>query len=176
MTNDLTRTLTDEQKAQIFGVLAVGCDRQTAADYIGCSLVELQRAIQHDAAFAAEVRRAEAQVELRHMGVVERNAREKENWRTSVWWLERRSPERFARRANTVTHRQIKSIIAILVDILGEEVQDTEDRNRTVARFNRVSGSLELMVGDSQPEWSDSSLSEMLRDDDHATTDDRYGD
>ena len=58
-----------------------------------------------DADFAAEVRRAEAPVELSHMRNVQNAAQDGKNWRASVWWLERRSPERFGPRgAGTVTH------------------------------------------------------------------------
>src|SRR5687768_13729973 len=90
--------LTDEQKSQIRGILSVGCDRQTAVDYVGCSLADIRRAMLEDAAFMADVRRAEAGIELMHMRNVQEAAEKKKEWRASVWWLEQRSPERFARK------------------------------------------------------------------------------
>ena len=100
MTSELiTPALTDEQKGQICGILSVGCDRETAANFVGCSLADIRRAMQHDRAFAANVRRTEAGVELSHMRTVQEAAKEAKNWRASVWWLERRSPERFGHAA-----------------------------------------------------------------------------
>jgi hypothetical protein len=152
--------LTDEQKGQVFGILSVGCDRQTAADYVGCSLGDLRRTMQRDPAFAARIRRSEAGVELSHMRIVQESATEKQNWRASIWWLERRSPERFARRAGVVTARQLKAFIPILVDIFNEEVHDAADRQRLIARFSRLVDTLDQMLRDSQPGGWDVSVAE----------------
>ncbi|MCI0335261.1 MAG: hypothetical protein L0228_18790 [Planctomycetes bacterium] len=170
--------LTDEQKGQVFGILSVGCDWQTAADFVGCSLAELRRAMQQDSAFAARVRRSEANVELMHMRIVQESATDKKNWRASIWWLERRSPERFARRAGVVTARQLKAFVSILVDIFSEEVRDAGDRQRLIASFNRVVASLEQMLRDSQPEWADESIWQPLTppDMDAGLTDDEATD
>ena len=70
--DNISPTLTDEQKGRIYGILAVGCDRQTAADYIGCSLADLRNMMQRDSAFAKDVRRAEAEIELKHMNIVKK--------------------------------------------------------------------------------------------------------
>jgi hypothetical protein len=152
--------LSEEQQAQVCGILSVGCDRQTASDFLGCSLGDLRRAMRQNSTFAAQVRRAEARAELSHMQIVHESSSEKKNWRASIWWLERRSPERFARRAGAVTSRQLKAFVAILVDIFGDEIRDVEDRQRVGARLNRVVDSLEQILRDSQPDV-DGSLWEL---------------
>jgi hypothetical protein len=142
--------LSNEQQAQVCGVLSVGCDRQTAADYLGCSLADIRRAMQSDSAFAASVRRAEASVELMHMRNVQELAKDKKDWRASVWWLERRAPERFARRAGAVTARQLKAFVALLTGAIQEDVRCDEDRARLVARLNTICVSVDRMLRDRQ--------------------------
>jgi hypothetical protein len=141
--------LTDEQKRQIETVLSVGCDRQTAVDFVGSSLGDLRRAMERDAAFAATVRRTEAVVEFTHLRRLHEIASDPKNWRISVWWLERRSPERFgSRAAGAVTTRQLKLIISQVIEALAAEVHDARDRERLVARFRRLVEELEQMLSD----------------------------
>ena len=143
--------LTDEQKGQIFGILSVGCDRQTAANFVGCSLADIRRTMQHDATFAAGVCRAEAGAELNHMRNVQQAAKDEKHWRASVWWLERRSPERFGPRGpGVVTARQLKAFIEILGDALREEVRDADDRQQIVARLKCLADSIDQMLRDNQ--------------------------
>jgi hypothetical protein len=110
--------LSDEQKGQISGILSVGCDLHTAANFAGCSLADIRSAIQCDAQFAASVRRSEAGAEVSCMRTVQQAAKDVKNWRAATWWLERHAPERFGpRRAGAVTARQLKAYIAILAGI-----------------------------------------------------------
>jgi hypothetical protein len=155
--------LTDEQKSQIRGILSVGCDRQTAVDYVGCSLADIRRTMLEDAAFMADVRRAEAGIELMHMGVVQEVADKKKEWRASVWWLEQRSPERFARKVGSMTAKQLKSFGAMLQDIYREEVRDSADRERLIARFNRLMETIEQMLIDIQPGQPEASSFETMK-------------
>ena len=98
-------------EATMSAILSIGCDRETAANYTNCSLSDIRREMLRDVAFAAEVLQAEAASELAHMRNVQNAAGENKNWRASVWWLERRSPERFGRRnAETITTRQLKAL------------------------------------------------------------------
>jgi hypothetical protein len=158
MTGPLATTaLTDEQKAQVIGILSIGCDRQTVADYVGCTLADIRRAMRGDRLFAAEIRRAEASVEVTHMRNVQELAKEKKDWRASVWWLERRSPERFARRSpGAVTARQLKEYLAILADVLQHGVRDAEDRSRVLARLESLADSVDHMLWES--EWTASEV------------------
>ena len=110
----MPKRLSNEQKAQIFGILSVGCDRETAAEYVGCSLADIRRHMESDPQFVANVRRAEARIELSHMRCVHDVVENKKEWRAAVWWLERRSPERYGRRTpDAVTARQLKAFVSL---------------------------------------------------------------
>jgi len=152
--------LTDEQKGQVCGILSVGCDRQTAANFVGCSLVDIRRAMQQDAQFAASICHAEALSELSHMRNVQQAAKDAKNWRASVWWLERRSPERFGKRgAGVVTSRQLKAFVAILVDILSEDIHDAADRQRLAARLQSIGDTVDQILRDAGSDASDAAAS-----------------
>jgi hypothetical protein len=109
-----------------------------------------------DAEFAAAVCRSEAGAELNHMRNIQQAAKDEKNWRASVWWLERRSPERYGPRgAGVVTARQIKAFVEILADVLREDVRDAEERQQILARLNTLAGSVDQMLRDNQLNLSD---------------------
>jgi hypothetical protein len=159
--------LTLEQKGQICGILSVGCDRETAAAFIGCSPADIARAMRHDDPFANDVRRTEASAELSHMRNVQQAAKDVKNWRASVWWLERRSPERFgARSPGTITSRHLKTFIQMLADNVNEDVQDIEDRQRILERFEQIQRFAEHLADDlTTPQMADDALPSSLSDD-----------
>jgi hypothetical protein len=141
--------LTEEQKGQICGILSAGCDRQTAANLVGCSLADIRRQMEHDADFVASIRRAVARAELNQMRNVLESAKEKKDWRASVWWLERCSPERYARRdPGAITSRQLKAFVTILAEMLRDAVTCDADRARILARLQTISESVEQMLRD----------------------------
>jgi hypothetical protein len=131
--------LTEQQQRDLCLIVSTGCDRLAAAKYVGCSLADLRRAMRNVPHFAADVRRAEATIEMTHMRNVQKAAQDEKHWRASVWWLERRAPERYGRReAGEVTALQLESFVAQLIAAVTEEVHDAEDRQRFVARLRRV--------------------------------------
>jgi hypothetical protein len=73
--------LTPEQQGKIFGVLSIGCDRETAANVIGSTLADFGRAMRGDPEFAKSVRRTEAMAELGHMRSVHEASKDPRNWR-----------------------------------------------------------------------------------------------
>jgi hypothetical protein len=152
--------LTDEHKGQICGVLSVGCDWQTAANFVGCSVLDIRRTMRQDSQFAASVHRAEAGTELSHMRTIQQAAKDPKNWRASVWWLERHSPERFgARGAGVVTARQLKAFMAILADVMREDVQSDSDRQKIIARLKSLADSVDQMLRDDEMNQIDASES-----------------
>jgi hypothetical protein len=148
MTTDLIRTaLTDEQKGQICGILSVGCDRETAANFVGCGSADISRAMLRDREFAAHVRRTEAGCELGHMRTVQEATKEPKNWRASVWWMERRAPERFGPRgAGQVTLRQLDEFLNVVADIVFDEIECRDDQQRVLVRMGEAIRELDQLV------------------------------
>jgi hypothetical protein len=148
MNSDLTiSSLTDEQKGQVCGILSVGCDRETAANYVGCSTADIGRAMRQDPAFAAHVHRTEAGCELGHMRTVQEATKEAKHWRASVWWMERHAPERFGLRgAGVVTVRQLDEFLNVLTDLISEEIECDDVQRRIIARMADALRALEELV------------------------------
>ena len=165
MSHQLTPTeLTAEQQAKICGVLGVGCDWHTAANYAGCSFADIRHTMRHDPMFAADVRRIEAGVELSTMRTIQKAAEDPKNWRTAVWWLERHAPERFARNAGVVTARQLKAFIAILADVINGGDQNPHERSQIIARLKAFSESVDQLLRDermTEPDALDDVASEI---------------
>lgn len=135
--------LTDEQKREATLIASVGCDRETAAKYVGCSLQQLNATAYGDPAFAEQMRRAEAGCELAHMRNIQQASRDERHWRASVWWLERRLPERYARRdAGAVGRRDLASFLAKLSADLAGLLRDPEDRSRVLDTLKQAGESL----------------------------------
>lgn len=131
--------LTPEQKREVCTIAAVGCDREIAARYLGCRPAELQEEVNADAQFARQLAQAEAGAELVHMKNLKVAAQEEKNWRASVWWLERRSPQRYGRRAaDAVPAAQVQQFVEALAAIIAEEVREPEDRDRLLARLGEL--------------------------------------
>jgi hypothetical protein len=143
--------LTSEQKAHICGVLALGCDWQTATGIVGCSLADIRRAMRLDLQFAADARRSEAGAELKCMRTIQKAAEDPKNWRACVWWLERHAPERFGpRSAGAVTARQLKAYIAILAEVIGNSSEGPMDRETIIARLKSFAESVDQLMRDEQ--------------------------
>jgi hypothetical protein len=150
MTLDLiTRPLTGEQKGRICGVLSIGCDRQTAANVVGCSLADIRRAMQADAEFSADLRRSVGHAELSHMNMVHKAAQDVKNWRVSVWWLQRHAPERYARSAGQITSRQLKAFIAIVAEIVNDD-SASHSPAQILARLRLLFDSVDRLLRDDE--------------------------
>jgi hypothetical protein len=143
----ITPRLNDEQKGQICSILAYGCDRETAAGIVECAVVDIGSEITNDPGFAIKVRRAEATAELRHMQNILNATKDGKYWRASVWWLERRSPERFGRRsAETITPKQLEQAVAAWNDVLSRQFPDKEEQERISACIEELYASIELQL------------------------------
>src|SRR3972149_1694248 len=136
--------LTDEQRRELCLILSIGCDRETASKHVGCRLDDRRREMADDAAFAVDVRRAEARTELQHMRNVQAAARDEKNWRASVWGVGRCAPERYGRRdAGAVTARHLEQFISDLATAVMEEVRAVADRRRLMARLKQMAESIQ---------------------------------
>lgn len=131
--------LSTEQKKEAVLIASVGCDRETIAKYVGCNLDELNAALLVDRAFRRELRRAEAACELAHLRNVQQAGRDPKQWRASVWWLERRAPDRYAKRdAGSVGRRELVAFLRDVAGSLAAAVRHEDDRERVIAQLQAV--------------------------------------
>lgn len=134
--------LDDIKKKEICAILAVGCDRKTAAAYVGCAVSTIYRTAHRDGKFAADLRYAESRCEVLHIKNIN-NASEK-NWRASAWALERRFPHQYgSRRAGTVSGRQITQALGEFARIVSAEIPAGDQRQRLLARLNALAKKFE---------------------------------
>lgn len=147
--------LTPDEQRDVCLVLSLGCDRETAANYIGKTPGAIRNQALADSQFARDLLRATAGIEMLHMGNVKNAARDEKNWRASVWWLERRSPDRYAKReARTMTPAQLKDFIAGCADAVMQEVHNTTDRSRLLERLSAIASQLDSAASDQSNEPS----------------------
>ena len=99
--------------------------------------------MQLDVGFRKQLLRAEATPEFNHMRNLYNAAKDEKHWRASVWWLERRSPERYARRApGAITPTQLQQVIEALTGAIAGEVNNSQDRQRVLARLVQIARNL----------------------------------
>lgn len=132
------RAFTDGQKHTLCSVLRLGCARPTACHFVGVTERDLDAELQRDAAFAREALRSEAVAEVTHLGNIHKAAQDEKNWRTSAWWLQRRTKQR----ASGESAEQARSLVAEMVDdlarIIVAEVPDAAVQRRLIERLLRV--------------------------------------
>jgi len=125
-------------------IVLIGCDRETASKYLGCTLGQLQGALRQDPQFAKQLARAEATPEFIHMRNLHNAAKDEKHWRVSVWWLERCAPERYARRnPDSISAAQLRQIIKQLANAIAGEVASRDDRQRLLARLANIARDVE---------------------------------
>lgn len=134
---------TDQQMREICTMLALGCDRVTACNYLEHSLAELERAVATDAEFAARLRRAEATAEFAHMRTLGEAAKDPKNWRIAVWWLERHDPERFVGRPPfALAGKNLERVLGKIAQMIADEVQQEGDQQRLLTRLESLAHTL----------------------------------
>lgn len=135
--------LTDKQRDEATLIASVGCDRETIASYVGCPAEDLAAECRADAEFAAALRRAEAACELAHMRNIQQAARDERHWRASVWWLERRLPERYARREpGAVSRRELARFLTNVAAGVASSVTSQADRDRVIGALAELNEQL----------------------------------
>ncbi|MEQ8849083.1 hypothetical protein [Botrimarina sp.] len=131
--------LSEEQKRDAALVVAAGCGRQTAADFVGCTIEQIQQAELTQPEFARELRRAEASCEIAHMRCVRQASNESRQWRSSVWWMETVRPERYGRgRSESLTRAAVNNFLSELAEAVAEEVRGDCDRERLLRRLEQM--------------------------------------
>ena len=141
--------LDNDTKNHLIALLQNGCERDTAAHFCGLSAADVQQAIDGDEVWRRDVLRAEAAYEFRHLQKLQQAAGDSKNWRISVWCLESRWPERYARRAFTVAPQQLRQFVDQLAGVLNDEVSDVDCRERVLNKLATLVGEVESQMEDS---------------------------
>ncbi|MEX0937206.1 MAG: hypothetical protein WDZ59_05045 [Pirellulales bacterium] len=88
--------LDQAKRGTVCALVAIGCSRSQAAEYVGCSPSTITRLAQRNEPFAEQLRQAEMQREVTPLkNVVAASGR---SWRAGAWLLERMYPDRYGRR------------------------------------------------------------------------------
>lgn len=98
----------------ICDALKLGNTRTCACNYAGISLDTFERWMKSFAEFCGAVTRAEAEVEICHVAVIQSAAKDGD-WRASLEWLKRRRREEWG---DNITHdidKEIQELMAELV-------------------------------------------------------------
>jgi hypothetical protein len=130
--------LTDWQRAKLCEVILLGCDRTTACNYVGITAGQLADEMERDESFEREIVRSEAEAELQHMGNVHKAAKNEKNWRTSVWWLDRRSQDRSGGAGGSPTDEHVAELVDELARIVVEVIEDVALQGRLVDRLQQA--------------------------------------
>jgi hypothetical protein len=91
-----SRTVLDNQKRwQVITLIANGSSRRVAADYVDCSPATITRTADRDPDFAAQLARAEQNLEIDLLRSLRAAAQKERYWRAAAWLLERKNREDF---------------------------------------------------------------------------------
>jgi hypothetical protein len=129
--------LTEKEKDAISGALQLGNTRETAANVVGRTPEELFAQIEGDPDLERSLRQAEAAAEVQHMRTVHKAAQDEKNWRSSVWWLERRDRQRSAaaRWGLSDVTAAIHAAVKRLLEIILNEVPDLRRRHSILSEM-----------------------------------------
>lgn len=140
--------LSEIEKSQFCAIIRLGCDRATACMRLGVTPAQLRIELAQDEAFAKNVRRSAAEIELEHMRNLRKAGEDPKNWRVSQWWLERRAPQRYAARTfGAVSAEQLDALFDQLAEIIAEHVPHVDLATAIVERLERQRASWEQAVG-----------------------------
>lgn len=134
------QALLDEAKQrELCAILAMGCSRRVAAEYVGCAVSTIRRQAQRNAAFRDRLARAEAHQEMAHVKHVADAAQEAKNWRAAAWLLERRYPERYAApTARRLAARRVEEALDDVAEILRAVLDDAAKRQAVLQGLNEL--------------------------------------
>lgn len=137
------KPLTEQQVRDVSLVLAAGCDRETAAHFVGCTVEELHRHAQQEPGVEAAMRRAVAGCELSHVRSLQQASRDPRYWRASAWMLERLAPQRYGvRQSDRFSRDEVAQLLAAVSQSIAEVLADEKQRQALLDRIRAVSDKL----------------------------------
>jgi hypothetical protein len=132
--------LDEGKQREITAIIAMGCSRRTAAQYVGCAPSTIQYTAEHNEKFAEKLERAQSQAVVTHMKNINTAAKKAQYWRAAAWALERLNPEEYASpHPDLLTAEQISNLMAYLSQIVVEEVTESRYRKKILKRLGEIS-------------------------------------
>ncbi|MBX9788607.1 MAG: hypothetical protein K2Y37_06800 [Pirellulales bacterium] len=117
------------QRSEILGLISLGCSQVVAARVANCSLADVQQAFEQDPDLFKELAAAASELETRALKAIE-DAWGK-NWRAACWLLERRFPERYARRPpDTIPVEEARKFLTDVSALVEEHLPDDPAREQ----------------------------------------------
>lgn len=136
--------LDEGKRREICAILAVGCNRETAAKYVGCHRTTITKTAQRDEGFALALEQAESKYEILHLSHINKAATEGRYWRAAAWALERKYPARYGQsHGQLLSIEQVRQVLSQFADVLLEEVPEDPDRQRILERLTALTNELQ---------------------------------
>ena len=130
------------KRREILAIVAAGCKREVAAEYVGCDLSTIYRTAQRDADFAEKLRQKELSSEIGYLQNLRKAAQQERYWRAAAWALERINPDKYGRRGpEVITVDQIRALMAQFSEVVVEEVP-ARHRKNILKRLAAISDAL----------------------------------
>lgn len=130
----------------IGAMLGIGCDLRTAAWAVGRSPAEVKRLLAEDPELLHAVQKGGAIFEYKHLQHLDEAAKDKKNYRVSMWLLERLRPDTYEKqRPRTIKENQLMPLLKSLADALVEGVGDEEARGKLIERVKETAEDLDPM-------------------------------
>jgi hypothetical protein len=138
----MKKTLDDEKRAAIYGILAVGGTRRLAARYVGCSPATIHNTVLRDAEFRRRIRKAEVRAEYDFLSTIRAAAAKKDAryWQAAKWALQHMYPERYSRRARTMALEDVKDLISHLLAAILKVIPESSLRAAVRLQVRTVAG------------------------------------
>jgi hypothetical protein len=143
------KTVLDAQKrSEVCAILAMGGTRATAAEYVGCHPDTIRRTARREPEFADQISQAQSRHEMFHLRSINAAAGDTRYWRAAAWALEHIYPDRYARKAGSISPEQIQLILQELAESLLKHLPDNDERRTVRAKIVRIAEKLQRLYGE----------------------------
>jgi hypothetical protein len=124
-------TLSDDQKREIYAIIAAGSTISAAAKAIGLNPEQLQAHILTNAEMADKVRKAEQQAEIYFITKIREAAQKPHGWRAAAWWLERRRSQNYGNaKSEIITPDSLQIILDSFLKVIFKYIENEDIKEK----------------------------------------------
>jgi hypothetical protein len=133
------KKLSKLQRDNVCTILAIGGTRIAAARFVGCSVDDLDELMAHDPEFARELDKATGNAEALQLKNLAEAAHDNKDWRASAWLLERRFPQRYARRPPAAAAQErLERVLDSFIDLIVSQIADAGLRQQILDQLTEL--------------------------------------